>query len=135
MRHYISPTLASALASRSKVLILAAAVVGAVGIFVVPWFVPLRHPVASISYTYGFNNFVSWLAVAALLGALFLILLLRRDTLGASSLERRLSEILPNGNRSRNSRSLFATFVAVVLFGAALQIVWYVILPSNYYGE
>ena len=82
MRHYISTTLASTLASRTKVLIFAAAAAGAIGIFVVPWFVPLRQPVASISYTYGFNNFVAWLAVAALLGALSLILLLRRNTLG-----------------------------------------------------
>src|SRR5713226_9367364 len=135
MRRYVSTTLASAIATRIKVLIFATVAAGAIGIFVVPWVVPFRQPVASISYTYGFNNFVAWLAVATLLGALSLIVVLRRNTLGASSLERRLSEILPHGNISRNSRSLFATFVAVAVFGAVFQIVWYGIVPSNHFGE
>ena len=121
--------------SRTKLLICAAATAGAIGIFVVPWFVPFQQPVTSLSYTFGFNNFAAWLAAAALLAALCFILLWRRETLGASSLERRLSEILPDG-RARHSRDrLFAAFVAVAVFGAALQIAWYSILPTNYFGE
>jgi hypothetical protein len=40
---------------------------GAIAIFGIPWFIPFRQPVNSLSYTYGFNNFAAWVAVAALL--------------------------------------------------------------------
>jgi hypothetical protein len=45
---------------------------GAMGIFVLPWHVPINVPSASLSYRYGFNNSVAILATGLTLGALFL---------------------------------------------------------------
>jgi hypothetical protein len=135
MSHFTFAALPATNQNRTKFLICAAAAAGAIGIFVVPWFVPFQQPIASLSYTYGFNNLAAWLAVAALLAAFCFILLWRRETLGAGSLERRLSSILPDGSANDDRKNLLAAFVVVALLGAALQILWYSILPTNYFGE
>jgi hypothetical protein len=135
MKYRPFATVVSAPEDRIKVLLCLAGVLGAVGIFVMPWFVPFQQPIASLSYTFGFNNFAAWLAVATLLTGISLLLLWRRKLVGPSLIERTLFEILPGGNTARKSNSLFAAFLAVAVLGATVQIVFYSILPSNYWGE
>jgi hypothetical protein len=99
-------------------LILAAA---AVGIFILPWYVPVAEPNASDSYRYGFNNSVAILAVGVSLGALFVRLLLRR---GKTALPGLLEETLALDNPAPANRgllqALFLSIVAFCGFNAAL---------------
>jgi hypothetical protein len=47
--------------------------VGVGGVFILPWFVPFRQPVNSLSYTCGFDNTAAWIAVAVLLAVALLM--------------------------------------------------------------
>src|SRR5258708_18661421 len=68
------------------------------GVFVVPWHVPSRHPTFSPSYIYGFNNFAAWICVALLLALLTSYRLFLKGTQEPTKLEAGLSAILPDGS-------------------------------------
>jgi hypothetical protein len=114
--------------------ILMALAVGAFGVFALPWFVPFRQPINSLSYTYGFNNTAAWMAVAALLTLTCLARLVKRGKAGSTTMDRILSGIVAENTAEPDSR-LFAMFLVVALTGAVLQLLCYTLLPSNDFGE
>lgn len=107
---------------------------GLVGIFILPWFIPFRQPVNSLSYTYGFNNTAAWIAVAALLGLICLFRLWKTDAPGTNTVDRMLSSTIAE-DPAVTYPHLLAAFLAVAVIGAALQLLRYTILPSNDFGE
>jgi hypothetical protein len=107
---------------------------GAVGVFVLPWFVPFQQPVNSLSYTYGFNNRVAWITVAVLLGITCLIRIVKRDPSRKNGLERLLLAMIAEHNAKPDPR-LCAIFVVMAVVGAGLQLLCYLLLPSNDFGE
>jgi len=115
---------------RSTLLTSATLAAGAVGIFLVPWFVPYREPVNSLSYTYGFNNFASWIALALLLAALSLI----RLSNGTGRVDRGLANLFPD-RVPRPDRTLRLAAGAMAALGAAAQIACFAVLPTNHFGE
>ncbi len=117
---------------RSLFFPLAVVFAGFIGVFALPWFIPFRQPVSSLSYTYGFNNFAAWVAVALLLAVACILQLLNRNPL-ASFPAHRLSSLLADAGSSH--RRLKVAFAAVAISGAALQILCYTLLPSNDFGE
>lgn len=107
---------------------------GACGIFLLPWFVPPRLPVQSASYVLGFNNQVAVLALGALLAAL-LLFLLRRSTRQTGEFGRILASLLSVSAPDSGSRSLTAVFVSTAALLVAALLAWYRLLPLISYGE
>lgn len=107
---------------------------GALGIFVVPWFVPHSEPVASASYTLGFNNIVASLALAALLTALF-VWFLRRPVQEGSVIEKALAEMLAPPGSGARSLGLLIAFGTMAVATIALLLAWYQVLPFINFGE
>ncbi len=107
---------------------------GLLGIFLVPWFVPHRGPVASASYTLGFNNLVASLALAGMLAALFARRRLRSEGEGGSA-ELLLREMLFAPGPRAVSPASRAAFGAMTALTVALLFGWYRLLPYINFGE
>ncbi len=107
---------------------------GLVGIFLVPWFVPQAGPVASASYTLGFNNLAATLAFGVLLAAIFLHLL-RRPRPASGLTEKILSEMLSSRGSGAGARGSLIVFGVAVVISTAALITFYRVLPHSAYSE
>ena len=110
------------------------ALVGLLAIFVLPWFVPQAAPVASASYTLGFNNGVASVALAALLAVLTARRVRGSRGAGDDAVENVLAGMLavpaePPSNGLRIAFGLTACATTGILLG------WYRLLPYAYFSE
>ena len=108
---------------------------GALGIFVVPWHVPVTEPAMGQSYTYGFNNSVAILSVGLTLGALFVYTFCRRREIQGGGMERAITETLGMRLDGGGNRGLILSYLsAAIVFGSLIAAgFWYV--PFGYFGE
>jgi len=114
----------------------AALFAGVAGIFWLPWFVPVRTRVDSMSYTYGFNNLAADMAFAGLLLALFLIFLRRRQAAGSGVTEMRLSGLLfSDAEEGRGDKRLRAAFAVVTALAVGAVITWFNMVPYPDFAE
>ncbi len=100
-------------------------------IFLLPWYVPVKGPVISESYVFGFSNMTSSLGLALILASIFFIrlsypYLVSRDRELASGL------FCEPVQRSRNLR---ATMLACMCFSVSVVWCWWSYIPGAYYGE
>ncbi len=120
LRHWLIPIGLTALA--------------AIGVFVLPWWVPLREPSFSPSYTYGFNNAAAWVALAAILALLAVWRLAQPASTPSTDTAQSLAELLDFAN-SPIPRPLRLAALAFAL-GALIGIAWWFwYLPYAYFGE
>ncbi len=119
---------------RSELLLVT--VLGAVGIFVLPWHWPVhQEPNTSVSYIYGFNNLVAWLAVALLLGLVLIVRWRDRRRRGQSHDEAALRGLLVRENAEIPRKvSGLAVSVAIV-FAVGSVVIWYRLLPVSWFAE
>jgi len=124
-------------ARKANFAVAAALFAGGLGIFWLPWFVPMRTRAAGLSYVYGFNNATSNLAFAGLLIALFWILFRRREAMGSGVTERRLSGLLFSaaGEEGFLDRRLRLAFLIITPLAVAAVGIWFRIVPYRYYAE
>lgn len=117
----------------SLVLILSAA---ALGIFLVPWYVPVKEPAMTESYTYGFNNSVAILTVGVTLAALFLYFLFRwRAGLGGPALAPATADTFAFSFRSAADSRLFLSFIAAAILYGGVALAVYCYIPFYRSGE
>ena len=122
-----------AMAPRWLVAVVVAALT-AVCVFVLPWWIPLREPSFSPSYTYGFNNSAAWLALAVILALLAGWRLGRASSAGPADPSQSLAELLTlsDSPTPRPLRLAALAFALCVLAGIAW---WFWFLPYAYFGE
>jgi hypothetical protein len=109
-------------------------ILGAAGIFILPWHVPLTHPYFSTSYVYGFNNRVAQVSTAGCLFALFLLNLWRGRP-GSPLVNDAIRGTLDLSNAERYDSRLFASFVAASVLTAVILTAWYCYIPCSRFGE
>ena len=100
-------------------------------IFILPWHAPVRGPVESESYTFGFSNFTAHLGLALTLAALFALRFLipplrARDRETFSRLI-----IAP----ARLSGLMLASLLACIAVTLLMVGWWWHLLPYGYFGE
>jgi hypothetical protein len=120
--------------ARRKVdsVLIVTVLLGLLGIFLAPWFVPREQVVCSASYTLGFNNVVASLALVALLAALF-VQLLRRPAGAESGVGGIVAQMLSSqGAGSRRSLLAFCVMTTLIV---TLLLGWYRIMPFIIFGE
>jgi len=106
--------------------------VAAVGIFLVPWYVPVTEPAMGQSYSYNFNNSVAIMAVGATLLALFFhALWAGRDP----GVERLIASIFEIRRDSFGFRALLPLFFATAAVIAVLILACYWYSPFDHWGE
>jgi len=110
-------------------------ILGLLGIFVLPWFVPYNEPVFSFSYTYGFNNRISILSLGAMLGLLSLVELIRAWKYGLNNHEVFLLEIMPTGRSNQPLLGYGIALLGFIFITCSYQIWWYTVTPCAYYAE
>jgi hypothetical protein len=120
---------------KARLLTVLIAVLGLAAIFILSWHVPSPVPSTSMSYTYGFNNNVAILAMAALLAALFLVFLQKRRGEGYNSTARALSCLLFDEASARNSKGYRISFFVILCLIPVIQVIWYGILTYRKFGE
>jgi hypothetical protein len=100
-------------------------------VFILPWYVPVKGPVESESYTFGFSNLTAQLGVALTLLALFAWRIL------TSHFEERDEEmvsrfiIIPE----RSSLLVSATLLTCIVVTLSVIGWWWYMLPFGYFGE
>lgn len=100
-------------------------------IFVLPWHVPVRGPIESESYTFGFSNVTAHLGVALTLAALFGMHLLIPE-LSARDRDMVSQFITPP---ERPSFLMRMTSFACILVTLLVVGGWWHVLPFGYFGE
>jgi len=116
-----------------SVLILLFTIGGLVCVFVVPWHVAHVRVVHSDSYTFGFNNRIAHLLVAATLGVLF-ILYWAKHRLGGVS-DDPIANILKKENSQRPPLWLNTVIVGIILFVSVGILWWWFMVPYRFFGE
>jgi hypothetical protein len=102
------------------------------GIFLLPYHVPLKVPSNSQSWEFGFNNTVAQCLIALLLIALFLWqLFFGRPALAGDP----VSRVLLEDEAPLAVRPLLCAMGLLQLVTAAILLIWYAILPMTHYGE
>ncbi len=113
------------------VIILAAAV----GIFIIPWFVPVG-PSISLCYTYGFSNRAAQCFAAMGLVALLILYWIRgRNDAGPSEVTNAICEALRLSDAGQPDRGLFLSFIMVAGLVSCALTAWYCYIPYAQYGE
>ena len=102
------------------------------GIFFLPYYVPLHTPSASQSWEFGFNNTVAQGLIALMLLSLFgcRYFLGRGDLAGDP-----VSVALDPEPEAWSPRPLLGTMVLLQALACIILLVWYNILPTTHYGE
>ena len=130
----IVTTQPSLTASQRKVLTAFLAVllpVSCLLIFVLPWHMPVKGPVDSQSYVFGFSNATAHLGLALTLVALFSIrIFLSPLAFGDRHLFQGLL-VAP----ARRSRGLFLTLLACIALPFCVVGGWWHLLPFGFFGE
>jgi hypothetical protein len=101
-------------------------------LFKLPWSFPPKKPMVSDSYTFGFNNSVAHLALAALLGVAALYRLIwKHGDGGAARFATIFSEIAEPAIDPQARRIVIGVItVSVIATG-----IWWWVIPSSYFGE
>ena len=120
---------------KTKLAAAVALAAGGMGIFWLPWFVPVRERVTSWSYNYGFNNLTADLAFAGLLLALFLIFLQWRKLEDGGVTEAGISRLLFGGEEGSGAKNLWVVFVIITTLAVAFLIALYRMVPYADYTE
>jgi hypothetical protein len=125
----------SALTPKQRRLFLSALVfilpVSALLIFALPWHVPVRGPIESESYTFGFSNVTAHLGVALTLAALFGVRLLIPQL--ASQDRDVMSRFIVTPDRF--SAPVRTTLLACIILTLLVVGGWWYVLPFGYFGE
>jgi hypothetical protein len=102
------------------------------GIFLVPYYVPLKNPSGSQSWEFGFNNTVGQGFIALMLLALFAwMLVTRKPVVAADPVSK---SVLDDPEPFRLSPLLYTMGILQMLAGITV-LVWFSILPMSHYGE
>ncbi|MFZ0615801.1 MAG: hypothetical protein WAN16_05055 [Chthoniobacterales bacterium] len=100
-------------------------------IFILPWHMPVKGPIDSQSYVFGFSNATSHLGLALTLGALFLARLFIPSLNSSDRLLFRGLFISP----ARRSKGLLITLLAGITFTFFIVGGWWQLLPFGFFGE
>ena len=100
-------------------------------IFILPWHMPVKGPVDSQSYVFGFSNATAHLGLALTLGALFLARLLTPPLNSSDRLLFRGLLISP----ARRSKGLLITLLACITLTLFIVGGWWHLLPFGFFGE
>jgi hypothetical protein len=100
-------------------------------IFILPWHMPVKGPIDSQSYVFGFSNATSHLGLALTLGALFLARVLIPPLNSSDRLLFRGLLISP----VRRSKSLLITLLACIALTFLVVGGWWHLLPFGFFGE
>lgn len=112
------------------------AVVLAMGVFLLPWYVPLTQPAYSQSYTYGFNNFAACVWIAACLGMMAAWQFFFPSPLGVlDAIREALSSMMPDAGKPCRDPFLFNSFVAMSVIASLISIGWFWLAPMAYGNE
>lgn len=106
---------------------------GALGVFVLPWYFPSSRPVWSLSYEYGFNNPIAWFCVVASAGILCLLAIFTshkplQSVAPGPALIGELLEFNPAPGRNRQLRRTALLVTAIATLGSAA---WLWVLPYS----
>jgi|694.fasta_scaffold08279_10 hypothetical protein len=100
-------------------------------IFILPWHMPVKGPIDSQSYVFGFSNATSHLGLALTLGALFLARLFIPPLNSSDRLLFRGLLISP----ARRSKGLLITLLACITLTLFIVGAWWHLLPFGFFGE
>jgi len=100
-------------------------------IFILPWHMPVKGPIDSQSYVFGFSNATSHLGLALTLVALFLARLFIPPLNSSDRLLFRGLLISP----ARRSKSLLITLVVCITLTLFIVGGWWHLLPFGFFGE
>ena len=100
-------------------------------IFILPWHMPVKGPVDSQSYVFGFSNATAHLGLALTLGALFLARLFIPPLNSSDRLLFRGLLISP----ARRSKGLLITLLACITLTLFIVGGWWHLLPFGFFGE
>ncbi len=100
-------------------------------VFVLPWSMPVKGPIVSESYTFGFSNVTAHLGLALTLAVLFGIRLFMPDL---AARDRMLADGLIGAPAGR-SRSMTITTLLCIGFSVGVVGGWWHTLPFGYFGE
>lgn len=100
-------------------------------IFILPWHMPVKGPIDSQSYVFGFSNATSHLGLALTLGALFLARLFIPPLNSSDRLLFRGLLISP----ARRSKGLLITLVVCITLTLFIVGGWWHLLPFGFFGE
>ena len=124
------------LSGSSKEFLSIFAIFLAVGVFFLPWHVPLSQPSYSQSYTYGFNNFAAALWIAGCLGVMVVWQFFFPSPMGIlDSIRVALSAMMPDSGSPCHDRPLFKNFIAMSLLALIINIGWFWLTPRAYGTE
>jgi hypothetical protein len=109
---------------------------GAVGMFIVPWHVPVRPALVTASYLYGFNNRVSQLTLAGVLAAVFVLQFLQSRREGRlDRMSTAVADTLAVEDARQGDRRLAVSFLGASLAVILALTAWYCWVPVTRYGE
>lgn len=100
-------------------------------IFILPWHMPVKGPIDSQSYVFGFSNATAHLGLALTLGALFLARLFTPPLNSSDRLLFRGLLISP----ARRSKGLLITLLACITLTLFIVGGWWHLLPFGFFGE
>jgi len=101
------------------------------GIFLLPYHIPLKTPSDSQSWEFGFNNTVAQGLIALMLLALFAWMLIT----GRGKEGNPIAQVFPEEPEPFQVRPLIYTMGILQMFNIMILLIWYSILPLTHYGE
>lgn len=121
--------------SSSVALSITILTLGAVGVFILPWFFPPAQAQDSLSYVYGFDNRLAWVAVLLSILLLSVVQIAQRRHKPASTHRLALQTLLNFDTPGERNGKLRKVALISTLVAASAAAAWYRILPFSYYGE